>query len=212
MTEHRYSFHRAVWLFAACSMVGFLLESLQSWVMLGYVENRQGLLYGPFTPVYGAGALLYAFCYPYLKNKPWPVVFVSSALLGSLIEFIWSWGQESLFHVVFWDYTMQPLQIQGRVSLNFALCWGVLGLFFYYVFYPYFLRAMEAMRSRGKALVSWSLLLLMVCNFSVSIAAFSRQAQRRDQIPPATAIEAFLDKTYPDERLRLQFPTMQDIS
>ncbi len=212
MTERRDSFHRAVWLFAACSMLGFLMESLQSWTMLGYVENRQGLLYGPFTPVYGAGALLYAFFYPYLKNKPWPLIFVSSALLGSLVEFIWSWSQESLFHVVFWNYAMQPLQIQGRVSLNFALCWGVLGLAFYKGFYPLFLRLMASVRGRGKVLVSWSILLLMICNFSISIAAFSRQAQRREQIAPATMIDAFLDQAYPDERLKQQFPTMQDIS
>ena len=87
-------FWRLVWLFALASMAGFLLESGESLFSLGYVQNRQGLLYGPFTPVYGAGAVVLALLWPALKDKPRPAAFLCAALVGAGVEYLWSWGQE----------------------------------------------------------------------------------------------------------------------
>lgn len=190
-------------------MGGFLLESLESLLTLGYVQNRQGLLYGPFTPVYGAGALALAFCAPYLKNRTWPATFLVAAAVCSVVEFLWSWVQETFFSAVFWDYTSFFFQIDGRVNLLFSLGWGVLGLFFLSYVYPLFLRGMDALRDRGKQLITWCLLLFMAWNITLSVAALSRHAQRQAQVPASSAVELFLDETYPDGRLYEQFPTMR---
>lgn len=41
------------WLFVIGSIVGYIYEMIVVLVQKGYFESRQGLIYGPFTPIYG---------------------------------------------------------------------------------------------------------------------------------------------------------------
>lgn len=47
------------WLFVIGSVVGYIYEMIVVLFKKGYFESRQGLIYGPFTPVYGIGAIVY---------------------------------------------------------------------------------------------------------------------------------------------------------
>ena len=47
------------WLFIIGSIIGYVYEMIVVLVQKGYFESRQGLIYGPFTPVYGIGAIIY---------------------------------------------------------------------------------------------------------------------------------------------------------
>lgn len=42
-----------LWLFVIGSFIGYVVEMCVGFVQNGYFESRQGLIYGPFTPVYG---------------------------------------------------------------------------------------------------------------------------------------------------------------
>ena len=53
------------WLFILGSVIGHIFEMIVVLFQKGYFETRQGLLYGPFIPVYGAGIVIY---YLILKN------------------------------------------------------------------------------------------------------------------------------------------------
>ena len=46
------------WLFILGSILGYIFEMIVVLFQKGYFESRQGLIYGPFTPVYGMGILL----------------------------------------------------------------------------------------------------------------------------------------------------------
>ena len=47
------------WVFAAMSLLGLAGETLQHYIVFnGDVESRAGLLWGPFSPIYGTGAFL----------------------------------------------------------------------------------------------------------------------------------------------------------
>lgn len=52
------NFYKLVWVFAISCIIGFVLETLFCLVTKGYIESRQGMLYGPFNQVYGFGAVL----------------------------------------------------------------------------------------------------------------------------------------------------------
>lgn len=41
------------WLFVIGSIVGYIYEMIVVLVQKGCFESRQGLIYGPFTPIYG---------------------------------------------------------------------------------------------------------------------------------------------------------------
>ncbi len=200
---------RLVWLFTLGSLAGFLLESLESLYSLGYVQNRQGLLYGPFAPVYGTGAVVLALVWPRVKHWSKPAAFALAAILGTAVEYLWSWGQEGLFGAIFWDYRHFRFHLNGRVNLPFALFWGVLGLCFWQWVWPRF-RSLWAFPARwAHTAVALVLALLLVGDGLLSAAALYRQAQRREEVAAHSPLQLYLDKAWPDEALRQSFPTMK---
>ena len=54
----------------------------------GYFESRQGLIYGPFTPVYGIGGIAYYITFKLIKTRNKGKVFFVSMILGGLTEYI----------------------------------------------------------------------------------------------------------------------------
>lgn len=201
--------HRWVWLFTACSLLGFLLESLQSLLELGYVQNRQGLLYGPFTPIYGLGALVFALCFPLLRRRGPLLVFAVTGAVGAVFEYLCSLVQESAFGTISWEYSHIGLDWDGRTNLILALCWGGLGVFFILRFYPAFSRFVSVQSLSGRRLLSGLLLVFFLGNGLLSAAALVRQEQRRQDLPAASAFSVFLDERYPDPVLEATFPNME---
>ena len=203
--------HRGVWLFAVGAMAGFLLESLESAVSLGYVQNRQGMLYGPFSPIYGVGAVLFALAAPLLRGRPRWAMFLVTAALATGAEYLCALAQERAFGVRFWDYSHLGLSLSGRVTLLFTLWWGALGVAFIRWVWPAFEGLIDGLRRPGKRLLTAALLALFLFDAGLSAAALTRQEQRRHDLPAATAFGAFLDERYPDQRLEEMFPTMREL-
>ena len=52
------------WIFVIISIFGCILETIVCFVQKGHFEIRQGVIYGPFIPVYGAGAVIYYLLVP----------------------------------------------------------------------------------------------------------------------------------------------------
>ena len=47
------------WIFVIGSLLGYIYEIIITYFKLGHFENRQGLIYGPFIPVYGIYIILF---------------------------------------------------------------------------------------------------------------------------------------------------------
>lgn len=204
-------FWNLVWLFTLASMAGFLLESGESLLSLGYVQNRQGLLYGPFAPVYGMGAVVFALLQPYVKNTSRLLAFLLAALTGAGVEYLWSFCQERWFGVVFWDYSHFRFHVDGRINLPFTLFWGLLGLAFWFWVCPRLQSLQNHPHSAPLRLTGLVLTLFFAGNSLWSSAALTRQAQRKQDIAAFSPLTAYLDAAWSDEALQNQFPTMQQV-
>lgn len=68
MKNYKEEFIKIFWVFIIGSLTGFLVETMVGLIVDNRLECRQGLIYGPFTPVYGIGALMYYFIVPRIKN------------------------------------------------------------------------------------------------------------------------------------------------
>ncbi|MCI1985094.1 MAG: putative ABC transporter permease [Lactobacillus sp.] len=109
--------------FFAYAFVGWLWES-------GYVSVQKkhwvnsGFLNGPIIPVYGFSmvAVLAAIA-PWQNNLL--VLYLLSALVITVIEYVTSWLMELIFHARWWDYSKVPLNLNGRVALPISLFWGL---------------------------------------------------------------------------------------
>lgn len=120
--------------FLIYSVIGYLVEVVYCSIGTRTIVNR-GFLHGPWLPIYGIGALL-VIGFNALIPDHVAIVFVMTAVLTSIVEYIGSWLLESLFTVKLWDYSDARLNINGRVCLKNSLLFGVLGLVLVYGIHP----------------------------------------------------------------------------
>ena len=78
-------FFNLFWIFVIASVAGVVIESIYHVLVVdfGHYEDRAGLLWGPFSPIYGFGAVLMTLALNRFHNAPIPVVFLVSAVIGA---------------------------------------------------------------------------------------------------------------------------------
>lgn len=203
-------FNKIFILFVIGNVVGCVLETIWAFATLHKFEMRVGLVYGPFIPVYGFGAVLITLClYKFYKARDlW--LFLGSLVIGASFEYFASYFQEKLIGTVSWDYTGTLLNIDGRTNLMYGLMWGILGLVWVKDLYPRISKLIEKIpKNIGNALTI-ALVIFMGYNAFISCAAVARQNERRDGIPPQNKFAVYLDETFPDDYLEYIYPHMQD--
>ncbi|MDU5323818.1 MAG: putative ABC transporter permease, partial [Peptoniphilus harei] len=110
-------------IFFIYSFLGWFWETFPcSAIELDKIYNR-GFLLGPICPIYGLGASL---SFGVLKNFESSLeIFIYSAFLSCLIEYIIGYLLEKFFHKRWWDYSNYPFQIKRRVCLYGLLIFGL---------------------------------------------------------------------------------------
>ena len=123
-----FSIWRLIAYFIIYSVLGFVIETAFGAVTKGVIESRKSFLYGPFCAIYGLGAVVMILCLqPFKKNNN--TLFWGGFVVGSVIEYLVSLIGELIFHVIWWDYSDMPLNINGRVCVYFSIFWGLLGIY-----------------------------------------------------------------------------------
>ena len=127
--------------FLIYSILGFMLETTRSFLVNS--KFTSGILYGPWTPIYGFGIVLVILTYNYLFSHlhlpRWVetiITFLIITLVLTLLEWVGGILIEKVFHTVFWDYSKEPFSIGKYISLSKSLMWGVGSIIFIYVLKP----------------------------------------------------------------------------
>ena len=187
------------------SIVGFIIENVRTCIIKDHCILRQGLLYGPFIPVYGAGLLILYLVYSkkIFKNKNifirMIVAFILGFFLGSLVEYIFSFAQEKIFGTISWSYAHLKYNIYGRISLKHATYWGILGVAFSVLILPFLEKWKSKFDNKSTQLILTIISVLFILDIAISSIACYRATQRRNNIPPKSAVGRICDKYYPDE-------------
>ncbi len=163
--------------------------------------SRRGLIYGPFSPVYGIGAVGIYYIF-YLTKAKWLVCLLGGAVVGGGLEFVLSVLQEVIFHSRSWNYTGKFLSIDGRTTVPIALLWGVLVLVAARWLYPMLERAYDKLKGKKMNIFCIVLTVFLAFDITLSVAASLRQAERRKGEPATNEIDSFLDEHFSDERMR----------
>lgn len=202
------NFYKLFWILLIVSFLGCLVETAFMLVTRGQLQNRSGVLYGPFSLVWGLGAVLFTLLFQRFEraNSLW--IFLGGTVMGAVYEYACSWLQEVLFGACFWDYNHLPFNINGRVNLVFSLFWGVAAVVWVKDAYPLLCRWIGKIPNHmGKGL-TLALAALMAVNVALSAAALGRMNERQQGAPASGPVEAFLDLRYPDERLQRIFTNL----
>ena len=94
--------YNLIWYFIVFSILGMVIETLYCYITTGVIESRKGLIWGPFCPVYGVGAVVLIYALNRYK-KNWLLLFITGTILGSVVEYILSFGLEAIYGIRFWE-------------------------------------------------------------------------------------------------------------
>lgn len=200
--------YRVFWLFLIAGFVGDFIEVVFWLVTRGELISRSSLVYGPFSLVWGLGAVLLTLVFHGMDDLGTARIMMAGAALGGTYEYICSWVQEVLFGACFWDYRHLPFNLNGRVNLIFCLFWGGVALVWVRLIFPALCVLIDRIpRNKGRRMVRAAALFL-ICSATLSAAALYRMNQRHKDVPVSGVVTQFLDKTYPDVWLKDRYPNM----
>ena len=195
------TFYQLFWIFFIGCIFGWLVEVLYDLVLLGKFVNHSSLIYGPIGGAYGIGAVLIAWFLNKFEGSSYLKIFLVSFALGTIGEYIMSWGMELVLGFTAWDYSHLFLNINGRVCLLYSLFWGVLGILWVKWIMPFLEKTINKLPLKIGKVMMYLLIIFLVFDIAISYMAVARQKQRASSIQPQNKWEEFLDKHYTDEFL-----------
>lgn len=199
---------KLIWVFLFSALLGDIIETFFCGFVNGAWMNRSSVLYGPFSFVWGFGAVLLTITLQRFAEKGDRYVFLAGFVIGGAYEYMCSVFTELVFGTVFWDYSNMPLNIGGRTNVLFCFFWGVLAVVWIKIVYPPMSRSIEKLPPLVGKIFTWVTVFVMLCNGILTVGAMVRYDTRRVRPEPANIIEKFLDSQYDDEYMESRWPNM----
>lgn len=201
--------YKLFWLFVIGSILGFIFETIWCFITTGRFEMRTSLVIGMFIPIYGFGAIAMTLCLHKLYKSRELWIFLSSAVVGGLVEYLCSLVQQIAFGTVSWDYSKTQYNIGGRTNLTYSLIWGVLGVIWLKDWYPKISKLIEKIPKKQGKVLTYTVLILLVMDVVLSGSSVIRKVERSDCKPVSNFYEVFLDKNFDDAYMNFVFPHME---
>ena len=201
-------FFNLFWIFVVCCVLGLLIETVYHAIVFGGYQDRAGVLYGPFSPIYGFGAVLMTVALNRFHNKPIAIIFLVSAIIGGAFEYLTSWFMQFAFGIVAWDYTGTFLSIDGRTNFVFMCMWGVLGCLWVKLLLPRILKLVNMIPWNWRYSVTTVCAALMIANGAMTLFALDSWYQREAGHEPTNAIERFCAEHYDNDFMEHRFQSM----
>ncbi|MGN1002139.1 MAG: putative ABC transporter permease [Oscillospiraceae bacterium] len=120
-------------IFLTGCLIGWVYEEVFYWITEGLLRNR-GVLYGPWLPIYGVGALAIYAMKP-LKKTPLLLFLLCVGVTG-VVEYMIGLIGIRVFGLRLWDYRGLFLNLDGIVCLRSVLSFAVMGMAFHYILEP----------------------------------------------------------------------------
>ena len=197
-----FCFYKVFLLYVIGCMIGVYYEEILTVCRTGEWLSRQGIIYGPFNPVYGLGFLAFTVLLCRNLKRKWWLTYIYSCFIGGAAEVITSLISEYVFKVNAWDYSDKFLNIMGRTTIPFMLFWGLGGLIFVKLVYPGLSKLIELIPKRIGNLIMPTFLIFVLLSHVISYSALFRYGTRAEGQPASNAIEVVLDKYYDDDLMK----------
>lgn len=126
--EEKLTLHHIFWYFLIFSIAGIIIETVYCYITTGVLESRKGLIWGPFCPVYGVSAAILIIFLNKYQHENVLKLFAYGFVVGSIAEYILSFGLEAIYGMRFWDYGYVKLHLNGRICLQYSFYWGILSV------------------------------------------------------------------------------------
>ncbi len=154
-------------LFMIYSFVGWAYEVLLCSATERSFVNR-GFLFGPYCPIYGVGALIFIYVLEGARQNP-VLLFFSSMILASALEYTTSLLLEKLFGAKLWDYSHYKINLNGRISLLASTAFGLFAVLLVFTLHPFVERMLTPLSDLSVVLFSLALMMVFLMDMVVSV-------------------------------------------
>lgn len=207
------------WVFFVCSVLGLILEEVWHMVVVdpGVYQDRAGMLFGPFSPIYGFGAVLMTMALNRFYKKNPLIIFLVSALIGGAFEVFVGWFMQTSFGVVSWSYSHirlfgmpDPIAVLtgGRTCTPFACMWGLGGLIWIKVLLPRLLKLINMIPWKRSYSATVILTAVMLIDGVMTLQSLDYWYQRVNGTIRNIPVAQFYDKHFDNEYMENRFQSM----
>lgn len=207
------------WVFFVCSVLGLILEEVWHMVVVdpGVYQDRAGMLFGPFSPIYGFGAVLMTMALNRFYKKNPLIIFLVSALIGGAFEVFVGWFMQTSFGVVSWSYSHirlfgmpDPIAVLtgGRTCTPFACMWGLGGLIWIKVLLPHLLKLINMIPWKRRYSATVILTAVMLIDGVMTLQSLDYWYQRVNGTVRNIPVAQFYDKHFDNEYMENRFQSM----
>lgn len=134
--------------FMMYAVLGWCYEVVLETFIYRWGFSNRGVLFGPYCPVYGVGALTFLGCFGWLmnkKDKKWlnilkpVIIFAGCMIAATIIELAASYILEAATGAWPWQtYERYKYNFQARIALSTSFRFGIGGTVFMYLVQPFF--------------------------------------------------------------------------
>lgn len=202
-------FEKLVWMLFLCAIIGDGIETLYVFFTAGVWMRRSSLVLGPFSIVWGLGAVVLTLVLSRIERQNVFSIFLTGFFFGGAFEYLCSVFTEAFFGMKFWDYSRIPLNIDGRTNVPFMCFWGLLAVLWLHFAYPPLSARIEQINPILGLVLGWGIAVFLCCDMAVTVAVMVRAHARMAKPKAENVIEAFIDRYYPDDRIRRLWPNMK---
>lgn len=207
------------WVFFVCSVLGLILEEVWHMVVVdpGVYQDRAGMLFGPFSPIYGFGAVLMTMALNRFYKKNPLIIFLVSALIGGAFEVFVGWFMQTSLGVVSWSYSHirlfgmpDPIAVLtgGRTCTPFACMWGLGGLIWIKVLLPRLLKLINMIPWKRRYSATVILTVVMLIDGVMTLQSLDYWYQRVNGTIRNIPVAQFYDKHFDNEYMENRFQSM----
>ena len=161
----KYELTSMILFFFIFSFIGWVWEVALFLFKYGVFVNR-GVLHGPLLPIYGFGCTIIVALTRFknfrklLKNPT--LTFLLIVVLCSTIEYITSWYIEMSNGLRYWDYTGIFLNINGRISFESSIFFGLGGSLCIYIVAPFLERKIQKIKTETQMIICFILVVFII--------------------------------------------------
>jgi uncharacterized membrane protein len=196
-------------IFIVASVAGLAVEMFFMALTSGRTELRVGLVWGPFSPLYGFGAVFLTAILWNFRHASSIQVFVVSALLGGALEQTTGVCMEYFAHAQSWTYIGLPDAITQWVAWRFLLMWGVIGLVWCRLVMPETIYRIGEPTTNRQIWIIALLTAFLALDIGATVYCFYRKAQRDAGIPSQNVVDEYVDGHFSDEFIANRFQNLE---
>lgn len=168
---------RFIIFFWIISAGGWVWETIFCSIMCRRLMKR-GFLFGPHCPIYGCGAVLVYMVLP--KDQGLVVTFMAGAFLATMLEYVTSVVMERAFGKRWWDYSMFPFNLNGRICLGASLVFGLFSVAIVHLVGPLCFAAIHNLPATIQLMWACGILCVGIVDIGLSVAL--QDERRQDQL------------------------------